>query len=228
MWIILLHQLIRQVNIQFIEKSKRHSIKCSSWNEYKSTASHVIAVSCLRQSEAIEYLLTEMERNYGKIIFLGSAFVSHKENNSLVIDIEFWLIDDVASKVRAKTELAALEKAHRSVSDYRACLAKQSNSVKGKEKTLIRERRMFSERKDLVERHLNDVVNMHDQYGRLDSPTSAADNYRSELERKSVALWKRESDLKYERRMIDSRTEIVQRQLNELNQFRLDLQIKKS
>lgn len=147
------------------------------------------------------------------------------EGKSLVINIEFWLIDDVASKARAKTELTALEKAHQSVSEYRACLAKQSNSVKGKEKVLIRERKMFSERKDLVERHLNDVENMYEQYGRQDSP---AGNYRSELERKSVALWKRESDLKYERRMIDSRKEIVQRQLNEMNQFRLDLQMKKS
>lgn len=101
--------------------------------------------------------------------------------------------------------------------------------VRGKEKTLCEKRKMLGERRDLVDQHLNDVhVNMHERYARENSPSAAAIDYRSELEKQSLTLWKQEFDLKEERRLIDSRKQTAQRQLDELNRFRIDLHTKKT
>lgn len=88
---------------------------------------------------------------------------------------------------------------------------------------------MLGERKDLVEQHLNDVhMNMHQPYARENSPSAAANDYRSELEKQTMTLWKQEYDLNEERRLIDSRKQTAERQLEELNRFRTDLHSKKT
>lgn len=129
------------------------------------------------------------------------------------------------AKQRAKSELKALQKAHNCLSEYRAVLNKQSTTIRAKAKALSEERKMLGERKELVQRHLNYVENMRDQSN--DSRSTAVDNFHSELEKQSLSLWKREFHLTDERRMIDSRKDTAQKQLDELNKFRLDLMMKK-
>lgn len=114
------------------------------------------------------------------------------------------------------------------MSEYRAVLSKQSNLVKGKEKALGQERKILGHRKELVQHHLADVGNLQEQHARqLDPASTAAVDYRSELEKQSMSLWSKQYDLSEERKMIDSRKQSAQRQLDELNKFRLDLQTKR-
>lgn len=84
---------------------------------------------------------------------------------------------------------------------------------------------MLGERKELVQGHLIYVVNMRDQSN--NSQSMAVDNFHSELEKQSMSLWKQEFRLTDERRMIDTRKDTAQKQLDELNKFRLDLMMKK-